>query len=59
MEIGLVHLLAEAGCSIDAAMEHTESGGTEWTWLLAVRSDIEKLIEFEVNNSWPQEGERK
>lgn len=53
MEIQLVHLMAEAGAAIDAAMEHTETGGPEWERLLGVRSAIERMVTYEVTTTWP------
>lgn len=57
MEIVLVATLAQAGASLNAAMEQCETGSVFWGSCLVARKAIEDLIEAEVTGTPNHEAE--
>lgn len=50
----IVSCLSDAACSIEAAMEECESGSPERVHMSVVLRLVEKMIECEVNGTWPE-----
>ncbi len=55
MDSFLLFNLTRANAELCSAMEVTESGGPEWDLICKMVKQIEQLITYEVNDTWPVE----
>lgn len=54
MVIELVAMLAQAAALLESARDSVDSGSKEWDRIYDIQQEVEKMVVFEVTDTWPE-----